>query len=320
MVMRAVAQARPERTFHGCHACGKCCNSPPQASLPELFHHERRFLGCLSLQRVRRLRKGDLLEGGLRALGDDARETNELAARLFHATNGVDTHDVFLFTRAFESNAAGDCPARDDDGTCLVHDDRKPTVCRVVPFDAALPNRLQGVVLAARRHQSRDWGSDCLSDRPTTGLRLVTERLRVVDEDALEALDTRRRQLAEERTFWGDEVARLLGPDLLDHPERVARLPENGTFVLSIVPVLSVIAVTSPLCEARVLDYVRAQARLYDAVLGAPSAPRDAEQLRRLARAHRAFGHALESGAFASSHEAGASPRARAVENWLGLR
>lgn len=80
------------------------------------------------------------------------------------------------------------------------------------------------------------------------------------------------------------------------------------------------IAATSPLCEARVLEYVHAQARLYDAVLGGPDAPRDAEQVRRLARAHRAFGHALESGAFSSSAQSSASPRARAVETWLGLR
>jgi hypothetical protein len=38
-------------SFH-CSACGKCCNSPPPMSVPELFYHQRRFIGCLTVRRV----------------------------------------------------------------------------------------------------------------------------------------------------------------------------------------------------------------------------------------------------------------------------
>ena len=49
--MPGEAAVANESWFFGCSACGKCCNSAPRLLVPELFHHQARFVGCLGLQR-----------------------------------------------------------------------------------------------------------------------------------------------------------------------------------------------------------------------------------------------------------------------------
>ncbi|WP_408249296.1 hypothetical protein [Paraburkholderia xenovorans] len=49
-----------------CTACGKCCNSPPAMSLPELFRQRDRFIGCLAIGRVPRRRIGERVRVGRR--------------------------------------------------------------------------------------------------------------------------------------------------------------------------------------------------------------------------------------------------------------
>jgi Fe-S-cluster containining protein len=53
------------------------------------------------------------------------------------------------------------CPALAGDGTtCTLHAD-KPAMCRSVPFDPALPEHMQGIVLREFRH-------DCMTRTPAT--------------------------------------------------------------------------------------------------------------------------------------------------------
>ncbi|HEX7452784.1 MAG TPA: YkgJ family cysteine cluster protein, partial [Polyangiaceae bacterium] len=159
---------------HHCSACGKCCNSPPQLSVPELFHHQRRFIGCLSV----------------RWLGEPAQ--------------------LLLGARAYDTELSEHCPALDGERHCRIHDDHKPAVCRVVPFDEQLPDHLQHLVLAERAAEARYMGSDCIAPGTRAGFPVVTRRLELVDEGARAALTARRRDLANDQRFWGKSLTPLL--------------------------------------------------------------------------------------------------------------
>ncbi len=283
--MPGEAAAASTSWFFGCHACGKCCNSAPRLLLPELFHHQARFVGCL----------------GIRRLGFDAE----------------------LFTHAFAFAAAGACPALGGDGRCAIQADRKPLVCSIVPLDATLPDEQQHAVLAMRQTEARFWGADCIRPQPATGFRELTRHLRVVDSGALALLTEQRRQQAAEQLYWGREVARLFGPELLDHPQRVRALPNQGALTVSITPVLSVVAETSSRCRERVADYVSAQTDLMHALI------RDALARRRAAdRAETALLRRLLQTALAFADELAqrrppvriaAAEHAVALEAWLEL-
>lgn len=163
---------------HHCSACGKCCNSPPELSLPELFHHQRVFFGTLAVWQA--------------------------PERLEVTVQGVDL-------------GLG-CPALDSAGRCALHFDRKPTGCSVVPFDARRPDSEQHLILAQRSADAHRFGSDCLVPGEREGFALVTRHLTVVDSEAHKALQRRRAELADERRFWSNAVAAQLSAAGLSAP------------------------------------------------------------------------------------------------------
>jgi hypothetical protein len=81
-----------------CSACGKCCNSPPEMSVPELFHHQHRFVGCLAVRRLPRVSPGDRLAGEGAATAADARAYALLADALWHRLSSG-AGDVLIATR-----------------------------------------------------------------------------------------------------------------------------------------------------------------------------------------------------------------------------
>jgi hypothetical protein len=271
--------------YFGCSACGKCCDSAPRLLLPELFHHQARFVGCLGLRR-----------------------------------RGFDV-DLFVHAFSFASSAA--CPALASDRTCAIHDDRKPRVCAIVPLDASLPDDQQPALLATRQREARFWGTDCIRAEPADGFRQLTRRLHVVDPEAEAQLARHRRELAAERLYWGQATARLLGPELLDDPQRVRTIPEQGTLTLSLVPVLSVLAASSPRCHARVEVFVAEQNRLKAKLIEQALARRstvdrsDTALLRRLLGSGQAFARLL--GDQALQHRPSTRESPAALETWLGL-
>ncbi len=207
-------------SFH-CTACGKCCNSPPQMSVPELFHHQRRFIGCISIR--------------------------------------AGAGDVVLATQAFAASPSEGCPALGHDMRCTIHDDRKPAACRVVPLDARVPDRLQHLVLAERRVEASYLGADCIVPGARPGAIPLTRGLAVVDPEAREALARRRRDLAADKRLWGDAVFEMLRRELEGDAGALSRIPPGGTLVLAIAPVLMVLASASPRSRGRCLDYLDAQ-------------------------------------------------------------
>lgn len=61
---------------------------------------------------------------------------------------------IYPIVTGYAKGNGQSCPALAPDGTCNLHDD-KPAMCRSVPFDPALPEHLQAIVLRrfARAHE-----------------------------------------------------------------------------------------------------------------------------------------------------------------------
>jgi Fe-S-cluster containining protein len=141
-----------------CNGCGKCCNSAPLMSIPELFYHENLFVGCLAIRRVNRHKAGDtLISSGIsyRVSTDDARQLEELAEKhLFNpGDKSLGYYDFSIMTQAIDYESLKKCPALGEAGHCKIHHDRKPKVCAMVPFDALYPNNLQDIVLMSRQFE-----------------------------------------------------------------------------------------------------------------------------------------------------------------------
>ena len=250
---------------------------------------------------------------------EDALAARELATSLFFPGPASMQQDVFLFTQAFGFSSQSSCPALDAMGRCQVHDDRKPAVCSAVPLEPTWPDRLQGDMLAARHGEAAYLGADCITPKRST-LPLVTDGPSVVDAEARAALTRRRADLIAERRYWGERVARLLGPQLLSRPEQLQAIPEDGALTLSMVPVLAALAETSPRCHARTCEYVDAQTRLMERILSeanGTASPSEQAQLQAFLASNRGFGKQLQRGPLARSP---VPPElSAAIEHWLEL-
>jgi Fe-S-cluster containining protein len=305
-------------SFH-CTACGACCNSAPALSLPELFHHQSRFIGTLAIRRIEPLRVGAPWgAAGVRADAEDVAAFDALTAELCEPVEGPAGRAlVLLAVQAFDEAALGRCPALGNDQRCGVHADRKPLACRAVPLEPLLPDRLQEPVLAERAKEAAFWGASCIVLGTREGhLPIVRER-RVVEPETAVLLTARRRELAEDRRHFGRAVFELLRPDLFDHPERVGGLPSRGFLSLSLAPALAVIASASPRCRDRTLSFLRAQLTLMSARLAPDSSasPATRRELSALLRASTALHASLERfGSLPHVH-----PESVAIESFLGL-
>jgi hypothetical protein len=258
--------------------------------VPELFHHQHTFIGCLS---VRRFQNPD-----------------------------TGSEQVLLATQAFDAGLSEECPALDGERRCSIQDQRKPAICRVVPFDALLPDRLQHLVLAGRAAEAHYLGSDCISAGKRSGLPVVTRHLSVVDEHARTALLQRRRDLAEERRFWGDAVLKMLHAELLSQPAQLARVPLGGFLGLSIAPVLMVLADASPRSRERCMVFLDAQALLCERTLqAARDRGREGHATTRQLRAFCATNARLRALLAAAPPPLTILPASErtALEHWLGI-
>jgi Fe-S-cluster containining protein len=236
-------------SFH-CSACGKCCNSSPLLTLAELFRHQDRFIGCLSLRRVRISHP----------------EARALAAALGHALPGGDF--LMLAIQGVDYPSQARCPALGDDQLCTIHADR-PSTCAVVPLDAWTPDSLQDAVLASRRSGADYIGADCITEGVREGSRELVRGGRIQDAGFAEALARRRADEAREKAEWGSSVFRLLLPELLAAPGGIGALPVQGYRTLALVPALAAVAAASEPGRLRCLALIDAQVTLIRRVVEA---------------------------------------------------
>jgi Fe-S-cluster containining protein len=229
-------------------------------SLPELFHHEHRFVGCLSLRRVKRLRLGETLDAGPErfALSVSDADAIDVLAGALHFTLG-DAFYLSIQTQALDYASLGRCPMLGEDKRCAIHEDRKPRVCSMVPFDAAFPDRLQAAVLA-----SRNFEENCLLAGRVQDYEIVLEQGNIAHSAYQSAVESRRADLLADKAYFGDAVFALLRTALLSDPSQLNRIPVDGFFSLSIVPALLTIAAYSHRCRTRCVQYVDSQIALID--------------------------------------------------------
>ncbi|WP_432723073.1 hypothetical protein R0381_001315 [Jeongeupia wiesaeckerbachi] len=269
-----------------CNACGQCCNTPPLLTLDELLRFETRFIGVLALRRVRPLH-GDFDAADLAAQA-------ELDHTLLLPAPGGETLQITL--QAIDYPSLQRCPVRDAAGRCTLHADGKPLACEVVPLDALRADRLQHAVLASRHGELRD--ADCISRDKRDGYAPLADATDVVDPAYLDALYAHRHALATDKSRWGKALHAALATEL-HTPAMWQRIPHDGFFKLSPVPLLALLASANPTMPARLLQFIDAQLHLIDATVDAAlnrKNPADrplTQQLRGYADAYLALRPAL---------------------------
>ncbi|MEK6424286.1 MAG: flagellin N-methylase [Burkholderia gladioli] len=302
-----------------CHACGRCCNSPPALSLRELFRHGDRFIGCIAVTKVAGLRAGERLasDGRVRVLdAADVAAFDTLAAALYSRVSaGRDWLSVSL--QGFGYASLERCPALADDGRCAIHEAGKPAICDAVPLDPFAPDRWQAWVVGARRDTSVWAEAGCLQRGPASNAFTLIDSGRV----ATPALDACRDALQRERTVWRDAVAGSLMASGPAWARSWAQLTPGARLTLPIVPALLEVARHSPRCRDACVDLVDRQGVLIGTTIDAALARRHAadrattQELRRFADVLTRARGALTGLAFdARGRESQAE-----VEAWLGL-
>ncbi|MFL9909556.1 hypothetical protein [Paraburkholderia sp. RL17-337-BIB-A] len=248
---------------YACSACGKCCNSPPAMSLPELFRHRDLFIGCIAIGRVPRKRLHEKLRvGEHEAILDD---TDIVAFEAIADTLLYRAGDTFSITaQGYDYPSLARCPALEDDGRCAIHFNGKPVTCEVVPLDPLVPDALQHLVLAGRNQSAIYLGADCIQEGKRGDTTLLVAEGRIEDANARDALARRRASLAAEREVWGKAVFESLRKDLFDSPAALSRIPAGGFLTISIVPALLAVAGLSARCRELCLDYIDNQLGLID--------------------------------------------------------
>ncbi len=257
----ALSTASNSVSFH-CNACGQCCNSAPLLSVPELFRHEQLFVGCLSLRRIKRHRRGEqlTLADTLYTLTDeDIQQLQALSkTQLFKA--GQDGFDYALMAQAIDYPSSQQCPALTADKRCSIHGDQQPAVCRMVPFDALYPDSLQPIVLLNRRFEA-----ECIVAGRHAEFPLVIEQKRIVSPEYLTALNQRRAALQQDKFWWGDAVFAQVQGELGN-----TALPNaDGLLSFSLIPALQVLAGLSAQTQQRCLQYVDSQLALLEGKIAA---------------------------------------------------
>jgi Fe-S-cluster containining protein len=281
--------------FH-CNACGKCCNTAPAMSVPELFRHRDRFIGSLAVGRARRLAPGVRIAEGEGAHLLDEEDAAELAAlqdAVYHQPVAARraAHVVSLVTQAFEYPSPGRCPALAGDGNCMIHREDKPLMCRVVPLDPYLPDRLQRSVLINRRSSAAYLGASCIEPGTEPPYRPLVQHKRVADPAFGADLQRRRAELAQEKQRWGAAVFGMLEKEL-NHGQGAQRFGDDAYLLLPLVPVLAVLAAEGETMRAQCVEYIDFQLALIDAAIGRALARKRPEdraataQLRSFAQAY----------------------------------
>ena len=249
-------------SFH-CSACGKCCNSAPLMSISELFHHEKLFVGCLALRKVKLHGAGDSLMAGdsqYQLQAEEAQLLGDLHDAQLFKVGSSSPYYLSIMTQAMDFESLNRCPALNDHYGCSIHDDRKPAVCSMVPFDSLYPDSLQNIVLLNRRFEE-----NCIVSGQLDGYPLVFANRQISDQSFRAALQKRRDDLILEKQLWGQAVFQTVHKELFSNNLQAAKIPaDEGALLLSIIPVLQVLANLSESLRLRCLRYIDSQIGLLD--------------------------------------------------------
>lgn len=301
-----------------CSGCGSCCNSAPILSLPEVLRHQGLFIGALGVRRVRRLRAGDSIGYGSAASVASAADQSafeRVAADCLHPL--TDEDDLLLTPMGLEDPGVERCPALGTDARCAIHGVDKPSMCKAVPLDPLVPDRLQHLVLTERWGESDDLGGRCIA-RTSDPRRVAVQTGRVLDLEARRFLASARRGLAADKRFWGAALyAQIV--EQVGGNGGVGRVPGQDFLVIPLTPVLHWLARVSKRCHERCLEYLDAQIVLCESsaqkcvVRKQSSLEASLARLRGFARAN----NALRSALLASRPDPRPAAMADEIEGWL---
>lgn len=308
-----------------CHACGRCCNSPPSLSMRELFRHRERFVASIAIARVPRRRLGERIRIGELSHELDAEDLaahDALADRLYPRV-APDGDWLSISLRGHDYPSRQRCPALSDEGRCSLHATGKPAICEAVPLDPLAPDRLQAFVLGARREQAEWIGAGCLSEMGEQGVAdparvPLVEAGRVLAGAALAAC---REALEVERAIWRDAIAAQLIASGPEWARSWAQLPPGAHLTIPVVPALLAIARISSRCRAASIEVLDGQQRLITSMVEAALARRLPED-RATTRELRAHAEACGKARRELTQPAASAAPCRdlaAVEAWLGL-
>jgi Fe-S-cluster containining protein len=182
-----------------CTKCGDCCRSGgPALSIAEIFKYQDVFItglrwDCKAVPKNKHLFN---FKGETAA----ARNLDKHFASFCPAsfTDKDDTLHVHIYPLATGFYHERPCPALNaGEGTCTLHDD-KPAMCRAVPFDTALPEELQAVVL-------RNFASahDCMSKTPTAGANVIYRNGKITDTGCKADYDQRLAAMQKDQPLIG---------------------------------------------------------------------------------------------------------------------
>jgi hypothetical protein len=162
-------------SFH-CSKCGACCNSAPQLSLPELLHHQHRFIGCLTLRRVEHLRSGMRWAASAVATPADVVEFEAFVPSFLQSAPGrLGPELVWLASQAFDEPTLSRCPALGQDNLCTLQLDQKPI--RQAEHIGVIPDACRSYLTGVRA-EGRAYSMHLVS-------RHADPRPRPAEEDAL---------------------------------------------------------------------------------------------------------------------------------------
>lgn len=307
-----------------CHACGRCCNSPPSLSMRELFRHRERFVASIAIARVPRRRLGERIRIGELSHELDAEDLaahDALADRLYPRV-APDGDWLSISLRGHDYPSRQRCPALSDDGRCSLHATGKPAICEAVPLDPLAPDRLQAFVLGARREQAEWIGAGCLVEPGESDVTGVAEPLveagRVLASAALTAC---REAMEMERAIWRDAIAAQLIASGPGWARSWSPLPPGAHLTIPVVPALLAIARISSRCREATIEVLDCQRRLIGSMVEAALERRLPED-RATTRELRAHAEACEKARRELTQPAASAAPCRdlaAVEAWLGL-
>lgn len=290
-------------------------------SLPELFHHENLFVGCLSLRRVNRHKQGQQLIAAnthYALTSEDIQQFTALrATQLFNANDGhaQTACDYALMTQAIDYPSSNQCPALGADNRCTIHDRHKPALCGMVPFDALYPDPLQHIVLLNRR-----FDADCIVTGNHVEFPVVIKQRQIVSDDFENALSKRREALCQDKQWWGNTVFSRLQRELLGNSAQDNRIPANDELLsFSIIPALQVVASISETTNTRCLQYVDSQLALIDAKIAQALARKSAgdKKTTRLFRSFRDAYLKFRPQLLANQHSPSPFSCPTETEDWL---
>jgi Fe-S-cluster containining protein len=205
--------ARIDKVSFHCNACGKCCNSVPLMNVSDLFYNETLLVGCLSLRTVKLHRVGDIIIAGNigHSLSEvEAQLLDDLSEAQLFKISPTDSHYMSIMTQVMDYETLNRCPAVNETQGWNIHDNRKPIVCSMVPFDSSYPDSLQYIVLLSRRYDA-----DCIAAGQLDGHQLAVTERTIVIQQFRENLQKRRNDLRWEKRLWGNAFFQSLREELI---------------------------------------------------------------------------------------------------------